>query len=120
MTYSPQVLDHFENPRNSGELPLPAISVETSNPACGDVLRLYARVENGAIAAMTFKATGCTTAIACASVLTEMLIGVPVVHARNITAEMIAASLGGLPETTVHGSQLAQDALRALVEKLPK
>jgi len=120
MTYTPQVLDHFENPRNSGELPLPAVAVEVSNPACGDVLRISALVENGAFAAVNFKATGCTTAIACGSVLTEMLIGVPVAHAKNLSAEMIAPSLGGLPETTVHGSQLAQDALAALVAKLPK
>jgi len=113
------VLDHFENPRNAGELPLPAISVEASNPACGDVLRLTAQVEKGILVAVRFKATGCSTAIACGSVLTEMLIGVPVVHARNLTAQMITDSLGGLPDTTLHASQLAHDALTALLAKAP-
>lgn len=118
MTHSPQVLDHFENPRNAGELPLPAFSAEVSNPACGDVLRLYAQVENGALTAVKFKATGCTAAIACGSVLTEMITGVPVAMARNLTAPMIADTLGGLPDTTVHASQLALDALTALLGKI--
>ncbi len=117
MTHSHQVLDHFENPRNAGELPLPAIIAEASNPACGDVLRLYAQVEKGALAVVKFKATGCTAAIACGSVLTEMVTGVPVAMARNITAPMIADSLGGLPDTTMHASQLALDALTALLAK---
>ncbi len=117
MSFSPQVLEHFERPRNSGELPEPALSVEAQNPACGDVLRLWARVEEGRFAEVKFKATGCTTAIACASILTEILAGVPLVHAKNITAQMIADSLGGLPEATAHGSQLAEDALKALMAK---
>ena len=118
MTFTPQVLQHFEQPHNSGELPGATVMAEASNPACGDVLHLYARVEKGVLEEVRFKASGCTTAIACGSILTDILTGVPIAHAKNLTAPMIADSLGGLPPTTEHGSQLAIDALAALLNKI--
>ncbi len=73
--YPDALLDHFQNPRNVGELAPPAITVEASNPACGDILRLSARIENGVVAEARFKVRGCTASIAAGSALTEWLAG---------------------------------------------
>jgi nitrogen fixation NifU-like protein len=116
--YSATVLDHFKNPRNAGDLPGATAEVEVSNPACGDIMRLSVRVENGVIAEARFKTRGCVTAIACGSLLTEMLEGKTVAEARAITYHQISEALGGLPPATMHGSQLASDALEALLAKL--
>jgi SUF system NifU family Fe-S assembly protein len=116
--YSAAVLDHFKNPRNAGELPGATASVEESNPACGDVLHLAIRVVNGRIADARFKAQGCVTSVACASLLTELLIGKTAAEARAIRYQQVSEELGGLPSATVHGAQLACDALEALLAKL--
>jgi nitrogen fixation protein NifU and related proteins len=116
--YSATVLDHFKNPRNAGDLPGATAEVEVSNPACGDIMRLSVRVEHGVIAEARFKTRGCVTAIACGSLLTEMLEGKTVAEARAITYQQISEALGGLPPATMHGSQLASDALEALLAKL--
>ena len=116
--YTSAVLDHFKNPRNSGDLPGAAVIVEVSNPACGDIMQLAARTENGRFAEVRFKARGCVTSIACGSMLTEMLLGKSVDEARAISPSQIADALGGLPPATVHGSQLACDALAALMARL--
>ena len=116
--FSNAVLDHFRNPRNAGELTDASATVEVSNPVCGDVLKLSARVNEGRIAEARFLCRGCTTAIACASVLTEKLRGRTATEARSITAESLSEALGGLPSATFHGAQLAADAVTALVQKL--
>jgi NifU-like protein involved in Fe-S cluster formation len=116
--FSAEVLDHFQNPRNAGALESPTALVEVSNPVCGDVLRLAARVDNGRIAEARFLCRGCTTAIACASKLTELLTGSQIAKLREITADMLAASFGGLPAETIHGAYLAADAAKALSVKL--
>ena len=115
--YSPAVLDHFKNPRNAGDLPSATIEVEVSNPVCGDIMRLSVRVESGRIAEARFKTRGCVTAIACGSLLTEMLHGRSLKEARGISAEALSQALGGLPPTTFHGSQLACDAVAAVLAK---
>jgi nitrogen fixation NifU-like protein len=117
--FSETVLDHFKNPRNAGELPAATASVEVSNPVCGDVLRLAVRVEDGRILEARFLCRGCTTSIACASFLTELLQGRTLSEARAITAEVLSGALGGLPPATFHGAQLAVDAVNALLAKLP-
>jgi len=116
--FSNAVLDHFRNPRNAGELTDASATVEVSNPVCGDVLKLSARVNDGRIAEARFLCRGCTTAIACASVLTEKLRGRTATEARSITAESLSEALGGLPSATFHGAQLAAEAVTALVQKL--
>lgn len=116
--FSEAVLDHFRNPRNAGELPGADAVVEVSNPVCGDVLRLTLRREAGLIVEVRFLCRGCTTAIACASVLTERLQGQTPEIIGVITAESLSRSLGGLPAATFHGAQLAADALQALAKKL--
>jgi len=116
--YSEQVLDHFKNPRNAGELAGTTATVEVENPVCGDVLRLAARVENGVVTAARFKAAGCVTAIACGSWLAEWMQGKKIEEIQDLRFEKISEALGGLAPATQHGAQLAADALRALLEKL--
>lgn len=118
--YSPQVLDHFEHPRNTGELEQPTAVVEVTNPVCGDVLRLAAQVEEGRVVAVRFKILGCVTATACGSLLTEWMQNQPLAALRQITFQKISEAFGGLPPATLHGAQLAQDALRTLLAQLEK
>jgi nitrogen fixation protein NifU and related proteins len=117
--FSETVLDHFRSPRNAGELSDPTATVEVSNPVCGDVLRLSARVEDGQIAEARFLCRGCTTSIACASCLTEYLQRRSLQEARGITPEFLSERLGKLPAATFHGAQLAAEAIAALLAKLP-
>jgi nitrogen fixation NifU-like protein len=114
--FSEAVLDHFRNPRNAGELASATATVEVSNPVCGDVLKLAARIVDGQIEEARFLCRGCTTAIACASFLTEQISGRTIAAARAITAESLSEGLGGLPPATFHGAQLAADGVRALVQ----
>ncbi len=116
--YSPAVLDHFKNPRNAGELADATATVEVTNPACGDIMQLAVRVSDGRIADARFKTRGCVTAIACGSLLTEMIRGKTIQEIRGITYQQLSEALGGLPPATVHGSQLACDALQALLAAL--
>jgi nitrogen fixation protein NifU and related proteins len=116
--FSEAVLDHFRNPRNAGELLGATAVVEVSNPVCGDVLKLFVRLDASRIAEARFLCRGCTTAMACASLLTEQLSNVTPAEARAITADSLSAALGGLPQATFHGAQLAADAVASLVAKL--
>src|SRR5260370_39537837 len=108
--FSEAVLDHFRNPRNAGELTDASATVEVSNPVCGDVLKLSARVMDGRIAEARSLCRGCTTAIACASVLTEKLRGHTATEPRAITAESLSEALGGPPSPAVHRAQRSADA----------
>ena len=112
MSYSQKLLDYFQNPRCVGELSDATGIAEVSNPVCGDVMKLWVRVENGKILDAKFKAQGCSAAIATSSYATEMLIGREVEAARRITREEIAEALGGLPTSKIHCSVLACDAIR--------
>ncbi len=116
--YNPAVLDHFKNPRNAGELPGATATVEVSNPACGDIMELAVRVAGGRIAEARFRTRGCVTAIACGSLLTELIRDKTLDEARRINYQQISEALGGLPPATVHGSQLACDALTAVLARL--
>ncbi len=116
--FSDSLLDHFRNPHNVGDLPDATATVEVTNPICGDVLRLSARVEGGRIAQAKFKTQGCTAAIASSSVLTDMLAGKSPAEARAISPDEISQALGGLPPATFHAAQLCVDAVAALVRKL--
>ena len=117
--FSKEVIEHFEHPRNAGTLENASATVEVTNPVCGDVLKLAVRVEDGRIVAARFLCRGCTTAIACASCLTELLTGNPIARLQGISAEAIAEALGGLPPETMHGAHLAIDAARAIRSGLP-
>lgn len=116
--FSDAVLDHFKSPRNVGKLAEATAAVEVTNPVCGDVLHLAARVEDGLLAEVRFLCQGCTTAIACASLLTVEMTDKNIAQAHAITAEHLSAAFGGLPPATQHAAQLAADALVALLDKL--
>ncbi len=116
--YSPQVLDHFEHPRNAGEVAQPDAAAQLENPACGDILQLTLRISEGKIVEARFRAKGCVPAMACGSKLTEMVQKLTIVEARALRREQIVEELGGLPEASLHASHLAIDTLRtALKEK---
>ena len=114
--YSPVMMDHFQNPRNAGELPPPAFTVEVTNPACGDILRLSLRVEGDRVGDVRFKTRGCVAAIACGSLLTELLQGKSLEEAGWVTAAEIATGVGGLPPESSHAAILAEDALKAVLD----
>ena len=116
--FSDTVLDHFQNPRNAGELDRATAKVEVSNPVCGDVLQLAVRVEDDHVAEVRFLCRGCTTSIACASLLTEQLRGRSLAEARSLSAESLSRSLGGLPAATFHGAELAADAVQTLMQNI--
>ena len=118
--FSEQVLDHFQNPRNAGELPDANAKVEVSNPVCGDVLRLAASVAQGQICEVRFLCRGCTASIACASLLTETIRGKKAVELDSLTPESLAKAIGGLPNASFHAAQLACDALQELLRVMPK
>src|SRR5271156_4096728 len=100
--HSERLLDHFRNPRNSGELPPPAIKVDVSNPACGDMLRLSARFENDRVAEARFQTRGCTASIAACSALTEWMIGKSRAELKPIAPAVIEEALGGLEPASKH------------------
>jgi nitrogen fixation protein NifU and related proteins len=116
---SPELIDHFRNPRNVGELPPPAITIEVSNPICGDILRLSARIEAGRIARSGFKVRGCTASIASASALTELLAGRDKADLKSLTASDIEQAVGGLSNESKHAAALCLDAVRALLNQFP-
>ena len=113
--YSEKLLDHFQNPRNVGELPPPAMTVEVSNPACGDILRLSARFEEGRIAEVRYRTRGCTASIAAGSALTELLEGKTEDEVAHLAAADVEAAVGGLSNESKHAAVLAIDAVRALL-----
>lgn len=113
--YSPQLLDHFEHPRNAGELTNPDAHVRVENPVCGDILELFAKVREGIITEVRFKAKGCVPAMACGSVITAMAKGKSLAEVGSISREGVVEQIGGLPPASGHAAQLAVDALRALV-----
>ncbi len=111
--YSAQLLDHFQNPRNAGEIAAADAIAEIENPVCGDVLRLTLKIEAGRVAEIRFRAKGCVAAIACASALTELVAGKTLEETRNLNLASLAAAVGGLPQGSAHAAQLALDALAA-------
>jgi nitrogen fixation NifU-like protein len=116
--YSACLLDHFRNPRNTGEVAGADAIAEVENPACGDVLRLTLRVVSGRIAEIRFRAKGCVPAMACASALTEMVAGKTLDDARAVQHDGLIAAVGGLPPASTHAAQLALDALASALSRL--
>jgi len=116
--YSAQLLDHFQNPRNTGDLPDADSVVELENPVCGDVIRLGLKLHDGRIAEIRFKAKGCVPSMACASALTELVQGKYVEDARKLRSDDLVTLVGTLPQASSHAVQLALDALRAALGNL--
>tara|TARA_A200000113_G_scaffold209598_2_gene208795 strand:- start:24 stop:404 length:381 start_codon:yes stop_codon:yes gene_type:complete len=118
MAYSKEVLDHYDNPRNVGTLDKTALDVGTGlvgAPACGDVMRLQIKVEDGVIKEARFKTYGCGSAIAASSIATEWLKGLTLDEATEIKNKDIAEHLS-LPPVKIHCSVLAEDAIKAAIE----
>ena len=118
--YSPQVLDHFEHPRNAGLVNAPNATAQVENPVCGDVVRLTARISHGRITEIKFLAKGCVPAMACASALAEFLEGKTLTQAAALKKEELIEKLGGLPEASAHAGHLSLDAVAALLRSSPK
>ena len=118
--YSPQLLDHFQNPRNAGDLSDADATVEIENPVCGDVIRLSVKFDAGRIIAIKFKAKGCVPAIACGSALTEMVVGKTADEARTFTKEDLVRNVGERPVASSHAAQLALDALSTALSKIKR
>jgi NifU-like protein involved in Fe-S cluster formation len=111
--YNPTVMDHFLNPRNTGEVAEPTHTAFVKNPSCGDQLKLTLLVREGVITEARAKTFGCAAAIASSSALTELLIGRKVEEARKLRNSDVVRHLGGLPEYKVVCSVVAEDALKA-------
>jgi len=117
LMYSAELLDHFQNPRNVGDLPEADAVAEVENPVCGDVIRLSLKMDAQRIEEIRFKAKGCVPAIACGSALTELARGKTTGEIRRLKRDDLIAAVGGLPPASVHAAQLALDALsRALAQ----
>jgi nitrogen fixation protein NifU and related proteins len=116
--YSPQVLDHFEHPRNAGVVADADASARIENPACGDILELTIKVAGGRIAEIRFKAKGCVAAMACGSALTELARGKTLDEARKLDREELVRAVGGLPQASSHAGHLAMDALAAVLKMI--
>lgn len=116
---SPELIDHFRNPRNVGELSSPALAIEVSNPVCGDILRLTVVVEGGRVKETRFKVRGCTASIASGSALTELVAGRDKAALKTLTAADVERAVGGLPNESKHAAVLCMDAVRALVAQFP-
>ncbi|SMB98827.1 nitrogen fixation protein NifU [Thermanaeromonas toyohensis ToBE] len=114
--YSAKVMEHFTNPRNVGEIPDADGVGEVGNPVCGDIMRLYIKVEDGVIKDVKFKTFGCGAAIATSSMVTEMVKGKTIEEALSITNKAVAEALDGLPPQKMHCSNLAADALHKAIE----
>ena len=118
--YTEKVMDHFMNPRNVGEIENADGVGEVGNAKCGDIMKIFIKVEDERIVDVKFKTFGCGAAIASSSVATEMIKGKTIDEALAITNKMVIEALGGLPDVKIHCSVLAEEALRSAIEDYRK
>ena len=116
MEYTEQVMDHFRNPRNMGEMEDASGVGTVGNAKCGDIMRFYIKVENDVIVDVKFKTFGCGAAIATSSKATELIKGKTIDEALKVTNKAVMEALGGLPPVKVHCSVLAEEALQAAIQ----
>ena len=116
MEYTEQVMDHFMNPRNMGEMDDASGVGTVGNAKCGDIMRIYIKVEDDVITDVKFKTFGCGAAIATSSKATELVKGMTLEEAEKLTNQMVMEALGGLPPVKVHCSVLAEEALHAAIQ----
>jgi nitrogen fixation protein NifU and related proteins len=114
--YSPQVMDHFANPRNVGEIEEPDGVGTVGNPVCGDIMKMFLKIEEGVITDVKFKTFGCGAAIATSSMATELIKGKTLDEALQLTNKAVADALGGLPPVKMHCSVLAEEAVQAAID----
>jgi nitrogen fixation NifU-like protein len=115
--YPERLLEHFRNPRNVGDLPAPAVTVEASNPACGDILRLAARFDGGVVVEARYKVRGCTAAIAAGSALSEWMVGKSRAELAAFDPVIVDEALGGLPPASRHAAALCAAGIRLLLAR---
>ena len=116
MMYSEKVLDHFSNPRNVGEIEDADGVGEIGNAKCGDIMKIYLKIEDDIIVDAAFETFGCGSAIASSSMATELIKGKPVSEALTLTNQAVVEALDGLPPHKVHCSVLAEEAIRKAVQ----
>ena len=116
MLYSDKVMDHFQHPRNLGKMEDADGIGEVGNAKCGDIMKIYIKVEDDIITDVSFNTFGCGSAIASSSMATEMIRGKPISEALALTNKAVAEALDGLPAHKMHCSMLAEEAVRAAVE----
>ena len=114
--YSEKVLEHFMNPHNVGEIPDADGVGNVGNPVCGDIMKMYIKVENDIIVDAKFKTFGCGAAIATSSMATEMIKGKSIKEALALTNKAVATALGGLPPVKMHCSMLAEEAVQSAID----
>ncbi|MCX7883919.1 MAG: Fe-S cluster assembly scaffold protein NifU [Caloramator sp.] len=113
--YSDKVMDHFTNPRNVGEIENADGVGEVGNPTCGDIMKIYLKVDNNIIKDVKFKTFGCGAAIASSSMATELIKGKTIEEAWNLTNKAVAEALDGLPPVKMHCSVLAEEAIHKAI-----
>lgn len=118
--YSAKVMDHFMNPRNVGEIESADGVGEVGNPACGDMMRLYLKIDGGMVVDAKFRTFGCGAAIASSSMLTEMIKGKTIEEARAISNQHVADALDGLPAVKIHCSVMAEQAVQSALDDYAK
>lgn len=118
--YTEKVMDHFSNPRNVGEIEDASGVGEVGNAVCGDIMKVYLKIEDNRIIDAKFKTFGCGAAIATSSMVTEMVKGKTLEEALTITNRAVAEALDGLPPQKMHCSNLAADAMHKAIEDYMK
>ena len=118
--HSQLLLDHFQNPRNVGDLDPPAVRVEVTNPACGDILRLSAQFDGGRVAQVRYKIRGCPASIAAGSALTEWMLGRTREELARVRTTDIEQAVGGLIPESKHAAVLCVDGVKALLQESGK
>ena len=118
--YSEKVMDHFMNPRNVGVIEDANAIGEVGNAKCGDIMKMYIKIENDVIEDVKFETFGCASAIASTSMATELIKGKPVSDAMKLTNKAVAEALDGLPDYKMHCSVLAEEAIRSALEDYRK
>lgn len=115
MAYSKKVMDHFMNPRNTGEIADANAVGEVGNPVCGDIMKMYLKINNNVIEDVKFKTFGCGAAVATSSIATEMIKGKTVEEALKLSNKAVIEALDGLPPAKIHCSVLAEQAVKAAI-----
>lgn len=116
MAYSEKVMDHFQNPRNVGKIEDADGVGEVGNAKCGDIMKIYLKIEDGIIVDVKFNTFGCASAIATSSMATELIKGKPVSEALTLTNKAVVEALDGLPPVKIHCSVLAEEAVKAAIK----